>query len=80
MPRSVLRKVSATLILKTPSRAEPCRCTVSPTSNSKSESVPATRFLESTQMVVMLFFFLPKIRPAGPGRLVTVAAESADVC
>ena len=32
---------SATLILKTPSRAEPCRCTVSPTSNSKSESVPA---------------------------------------
>ena len=28
------QEVSATLILKTPSRAEPCRCTVSPTSNS----------------------------------------------
>ena len=38
------------------------------------------RFLESTQMEVMIFFFLPKSRPAGPGRLATVAAESADVC
>ena len=73
----MLRKVSATLILNTPSLAEPCRCTVSPESNSKSLSVPATRFRESTQMVVMFFFFLPNSLPAGPGRL---PVESVEIC
>ena len=72
--------MSATLILNTPSLADPCRCTVSPTSNSKSLSVPATRFLESTQMVVMFFFFLPNSRLAGPGRLPVESLESVEIC
>ena len=47
-------------------------------SNSKSESVPATRLRLSIQMLVMLLFFLAKSLPAGPGR--PLQAEPAETC
>ena len=77
---AALRKVSATLILKTPSLAEPCRRTVSPMSNSKSSSRPAARFRLSIQIVVIAFFLLPNHRPAGPGTLAAEYVESAEIC
>ena len=67
-------------ILKTPSLAEPCRCTVSPMSNSKSSSRPAARFRLSIQIVVIAFFLLPNYRLAGPGTLAAEYVESAEIC